>query len=363
LSQVAAQLARGTYAGYVADVVHLHDWQAGLTAAYLKYHGGPPSIVTIHNLAFQGNFPAAVFPTLGLPAQAFSISGIEYYGGVSYLKASIALANAITTVSPTYAREIQTFSDGMGMDGLLRERRKSVWGILNGIDTDVWNPETDAAISTQYSIKNVKKRAINKRTVEQRFGLQESDDLLYCIVSRLTDQKGIDLVANATDAIVASGARLAVLGSGDAKLQSALQAASAKHPGRIGVVIGYDEQLSHLLQAGADAILIPSRFEPCGLTQLYGLRYGCVPVVARVGGLADTVVDANDAAIAAGSATGVQFWPTEQGAFDFALERTAELFAKPDVWYDIQLTGMTSDVSWARSGQRYADLLKAVVGR
>jgi starch synthase len=363
LSQVAARLARGEFGGYAADAVHLHDWQAGLTAAYLTYHGGPPSVITIHNLAFQGHFGAALFASLGLPAEAFSITGVEYYGGVGYLKAGIRLANAITTVSPTYAREIQTSEQGMGLDGLLRERSKSVWGILNGIDTNVWNPETDTAIAVQYSTKSLGKRKVNKRAVEQRFGLNSDDGLLYCVVSRLTDQKGIDLIANATDAIVASGARLAVLGSGDAGLQNQLQAAATKHSGRIGIVIGYDEQLSHLMQAGADAILIPSRFEPCGLTQLYGLRYGCVPVVARVGGLADTVVDANDAAIAAGAATGVQFWPTEQGAFDFALERTADLYAKPATWHDIQLTGMTSDVSWARSGQRYADLFRAVAGR
>ncbi len=361
LSQVAARLARGEFGGGPFDIAHLHDWQAGLTAAYLRYHGGPPSVMTIHNLAFQGHFDVSLFASLDLPIEAFAISGIEYYGGVGFLKAGIALAQAITTVSPTYSREIQTVANGMGLDGLLRQRSNVVHGILNGIDVDVWDPATDAAIASPFSVTAIDRRAANKRAVEKRFGLQEDDGLLYCIVSRLTDQKGIDLVANATDAIVASGARLAVLGSGDASLQMRLQQASAKHAGRIGVVIGYDEALSHLLQAGADAILIPSRFEPCGLTQLYGLRYGCVPVVARVGGLADTVVDANEAAIAAGSATGVQFWPTEQAAFEFALQRTSALFSHRKQWRGMQETGMRSDVSWMRSGQRYAELFKSLV--
>jgi starch synthase len=362
LSQIGARLARGEFGGGAFDIVHLHDWQAGLTAAYLRYQGGPPSVMTIHNLAFQGHFALPLFATLGLPPEAYAISGVEYYGGVGFLKAGIALSNAITTVSPTYAREIQTIADGMGLDGLLRERSNNVFGILNGIDTDVWNPAKDTAIAAKYSVNDIDKRGANKRAVEVRFALETDDSLLYCIISRLTDQKGIDLVANATDALVATGARLAVLGSGDSGLQNRLLAAAAKHPGRIGVVIGYDESLSHQLQAGADAILIPSRFEPCGLTQLYGLRYGCVPVVARVGGLADTVVDANDAAIAAGSATGVQFWPTEQAAFDYALQRTSVLYANRSSWRAMQERGMKSDVSWSRSGQRYAELFKSLVG-
>jgi starch synthase len=360
LSQIASQLARGEFSSGF-DVVHLHDWQSGLTAAYLAFAGGPPSVITVHNLAFQGHFPASLFSSLGLPAAAFSISGVEYFGGVGYLKAGIALANAITTVSPTYAREIQTPENGMALDGLLRERSTDISGIINGIDTDVWNPEKDSNIPARFSIKSLEKRQENKRAIEARFGLEQSDGLLYCIVSRLTGQKGMDLVANATGSIVTSGARLAILGSGEAALQAQLQLSAAQNPGKIGVVIGYDEALSHLLQSGSDAILIPSRFEPCGLTQLYGLRYGCVPVVARVGGLADTVVDANDAAIGNGSATGVQFWPTVQTEFEFALRRTSALFADRKLWEGMQRAGMLSDVSWTRSGQRYADLFKKVV--
>ena len=362
LSNVAARLARGEFESFAADLVHLHDWQAALAAAYLKFQGGPPCVTTIHNLAFQGHFDASLFPSLGLPAEAFSISAVEYYGGVGYLKAGIALSDAVTTVSPTYAREIQTAAQGMGLDGLLRQRTASVHGILNGIDTTVWNPATDPEIVSHYSVKTIARRSDNKRAVEKRFGLEAVDGLLYCIVSRLTGQKGIDLVVNAADLIVASGARLAILGSGEAGLQSALAAAAQRHPGRIGLVTAYDEPLSHLMQAGSDAILVPSRFEPCGLTQLYGLRYGCIPVVARTGGLADTVVDANAAAVSAGVATGVQFAPTEQEPFNHALERTSVLYRDKPTWSAMIKAGMQQDVSWNNSGALYARLFRSLAG-
>jgi starch synthase len=360
LSQAAAFLARGEVSGLSFDLVHMHDWQAGLTAAYLKYLGGPPSVMTIHNLAFQGQFPATMFSALGLPYQAFAMDGVEYYGGVGFLKAGIALANAVSTVSPSYAREIQTPEDGMGLDGLLRFRTKDVHGILNGIDTDIWNPETDSALSKTYSTKNMSGRTDNKRAVEKRFQLQSDDSLLFCIVSRLTGQKGMDLVVAAADMIVASGARLAILGSGDAGLEASLQAAAARHSGRIGIVTGYDEGLSHLLQGGSDCILIPSRFEPCGLTQMYGLRYGCVPLVSRVGGLADSVIDANEAAVTAGTATGIVFAPVNQLAFEQALERAVTLYADQALWRAVQATGMKSQVDWRNSAERYAKLFRSL---
>ncbi|MFN0190918.1 MAG: glycogen synthase GlgA [Aestuariivirga sp.] len=360
LSQVAADLARGTFAGYAADVLHAHDWQAGLAPAYLRYLGGPKSLITVHNLAFQGHFPASIFGALGLPLQAFTIDGVEYYGGVGYLKAGLQCASAISTVSPSYAREIQTVEDGMGLDGLLRERSAVLHGIVNGIDIDVWNPETDAALAKTFSASTIEKRKENKRAIERQFGLKQGDGLLYCIVSRLTEQKGMDLVVAAIGKLVTTGARLAVLGSGDALLESALRGAAASYPGLVGVSIGYDEKLSHLLQGGSDAILIPSRFEPCGLTQLYGLRYGCVPVVARVGGLADTVIDANDAAVSAGVASGVQFAPVTQDALEYALDRTAALYADPQGWRSMQKAGMKADVSWERSASRYASLYRSL---
>ena len=264
-------------------------------------------------------------------------------------------------MSPTYAREILTVEDGMGLDGLLRARNHVVHGIVNGIDTDIWNPADDANIAQTYTQKHLAKREANKRAIEKRFGLESGDGLLYCIVSRLTLQKGMDLVASAVPKLMELGGRLAILGSGDAVLESSLKAAMASYPGRVGIATAYDEPLSHLLQAGSDAILIPSRFEPCGLTQLYGLRYGCVPVVARVGGLADTVVDANDAALSAHAATGIQFSPVTLEALEHAMERTSALYADKAAWASLQQSGMKSEVSWTRSAARYAELYRALL--
>ena len=296
LSLIAAEIGRGSVADFVPEIIHCHDWQAGLVPAYVRYGGGPKTVMTVHNLAFQGHFPASIFGTLGLPPKAFGIEGVEYFGGVGYLKAGLQCADAITTVSPTYAREILTVEDGMGLDGLLRVRSNVVHGIVNGIDMDIWNPANDANITQGYTAKQLTKREANRRAIEKRFGFEAGDGLLYCIVSRLTLQKGMDLVAAALPRLIELGGRLAILGSGEVALEGAFKEATARYPGRVGIATTYDEPLSHLLQGGADAILIPSRFEPCGLTQLYGLHYGCVPVVARVGGLADTIIDANDAA-------------------------------------------------------------------
>ncbi len=361
LAMIGAEIGRRLVADFVPEIIHCHDWQAGLVPAYVRYGGGPKTIMTVHNLAFQGHFPASIFGTLGLPAAAFSIDGVEYFGGVGFLKAGLQCSDAITTVSPTYGREIMTVEDGMGLDGLLRARSHVVHGIVNGIDTDIWNPADDANIAQTYAAKELPKRAANKRAIEKRFGLESGDGLLYCIVSRLTLQKGMDLVAGTLPKLMELGGRLAVLGSGDAALEGALKSATVNYPGRVGIATAYDEPLSHLLQAGSDAILIPSRFEPCGLTQLYGLRYGCVPVVARVGGLADTVVDANDAALSAHAATGIQFSPVTQEALEHALERISALYADKAAWASLQQAGMKSDVSWTRSAARYAELYRAVL--
>ena len=358
LSKAAADVARGVITGYHPDVLHLHDWQAALAAVYVKFLGGPKTLLTVHNIAFQGQFPASLFATLGLPAAAFAIDGVEYYGNVSFLKGGLATADAISTVSPSYAQEICTPEYGMGLDGLLRARRSVVSGIVNGIDTDVWNPATDKDIAATYTAKTIDKRVANKRAVEKRFGLDQGDGILHCVVSRLTWQKGMDIFAASLDALVASGARLALIGTGEAAIQNAVLAAAEQHKGRIGVVIGYDEALSHLLQAGADTILVPSRFEPCGLTQIYGLRYGCVPVVARTGGLADTIIDANDAALHAGVATGFQFSPVDGPSLEHALGRAAHLFANRKAWTNMQKRGMETDVSWERSAADYADLYR-----
>lgn len=365
LSQVGGDIAGGAVEGYLPDIVHAHDWQAALTLAYMRYGkaAGMPSVMTVHNLAFQGQFGAGIFGALGLPGQAMSIDGVEYYGGVGYLKAGLQAAWAITTVSPTYAQEIRTPEFGMGLDGLINLRSADLHGIVNGIDTATWDPASDRHLKAPYSAKTLKARAANKRAVEERFALAPESGPLFCVVSRLTWQKGIDILAATLDGIVGAGARLAILGTGDPALEGALLAGAARHRGRIGVVIGYDEALSHLMQGGCDGILIPSRFEPCGLTQLYGLRYGCVPVVARTGGLADTVIDANEAAVSAGAATGFQFSPLTPDAFMHAVRRAVEAYAEPAVWSSIQKQGMRADVSWSRSADRYIDLYKSLIAR
>jgi starch synthase len=261
-------------------------------------------------------------------------------------------------VSPTYAREIRTLAGGMGLDAMLRWREGAVTGIVNGIDTEVWNPATDRQLAATYDVDHLEARLDNKREVERRFGLPADDGPLICMISRLTAQKGIDLVAGTLDAIVASGARLVVLGTGDAALEDALRAGARRHPARVAVRIGYDEALSHLLQGGCDAILVPSRFEPCGLTQLYGLRYGCVPLVARVGGLADTVIDANDAAVKAGVATGLQFGDISAEGLLEVVRKAVALYRQPEVWRRMQLAGTRADVGWQTSAAEYAALYR-----
>lgn len=363
LSAVAADIAAGAVKGWQADLVHVHDWQAAMTAAYVRHGRAPetPVVVTIHNLAFQGRFDPPIFAELGLPSSAFSVDGVEYYGGVGYLKAGLQYADAITTVSPTYADEIRTAEHGMGLDGLLRGRGAAVHGIVNGIDNDEWNPESDPHIASHYAATKLGGRKANRKAVEKAFGLASDKRPIFTAISRLTWQKGIDLIVDAIEHIVAHGGKLAVLGSGDSALERALLGAAAQHGGSVGVVTRYDEPLAHLLQAGADAILIPSRFEPCGLTQLYGLRYGTVPIVARTGGLADTVIHANEAAIAAGVATGLLHDPGSGEAFKGAIGRAIDLFGQTTVWQNMQRRGMSADNSWNRSSARYAELFRSLI--
>lgn len=364
LGRAAADLASGTIPNWQFDILHAHDWQAGMAPAYLRYAPGPgacaPSIFTIHNIAFQGRFDRAIFEFLGLPPHANDINGVEYYGGIGFLKAGLASADAITTVSPTYAKQIRNPGFGMGLEGLIRARSSVVTGILNGIDTSVWNSQSDIALAARYDAHDLEKRRINKKTIEAGFGLVPSDGPLFTLISRLTWQKGMDIMVDQLDELVSLGGRLAVLGTGEAALEASFRAAAARHPGRIGVAIGYDERLSHLLQGGADAILIPSRFEPCGLTQLYGLAYGCVPVAARTGGLADTIIDANEAALSNGVATGILFDEVTSQCLSDAIKRTIVLFAQRDIWQQIQRQGMRADFSWKRIGARYAELYKTI---
>lgn len=351
LASIAAWIARGAIAAYQPALVHGHDWQAGLTMAYLRYGGpAPPSVFTVHNLAFQGQFPAGVMPLLGLPDGAFALEGIAHHGQVSYLKAGLQLADRITTVSPNYAQEIQIDANGMGFDGLLRHRGAVLSGIVNGIDDAVWNPRTDSHIAATYTAKTPARRAMNKAALQARFGLtQDAKVPLFGVVSRLSWQKGLDLLLANLPALLGFDAQLVLLGSGEAALETGFMAAQATHPGRIGCVVGYDEPVAHQIQAGSDFILVPSRFEPCGLTQLYAQRYGAVPLVSSVGGLVDTVED---------GITGLSFSPVSVEALADALNRAAALFRKPRQLAAIRRAGMAHDVSWREPAAEYAGLYR-----
>ncbi|WP_312412521.1 glycogen synthase GlgA [Shinella sp.] len=365
LSFAGAEVARGLLPDWRPDIVQAHDWQAAMTPVYMRYTGLQhiPTILTVHNLAFQGQFGADIFDKLRLPPQAFAVDGLEYYGDVGFLKGGLRTAWSITTVSPTYAQEIMTPEYGMGLEGLINARAADLEGIVNGIDTAVWNPESDTHIARPYAAGSLRQRAVNRQAVAERFNIEQDGGPIFCVISRLTWQKGIDIIADVTDWIVEQGGKLVVLGSGDQGLEGALLAAASRHRGRIGIVIGYNEPLSHLMQAGADAILIPSRFEPCGLTQLYGLRYGCIPVVACTGGLADTVIDANEAALSARVATGFQFTPINADGLRQALRRVFKAWQEPKVWGRIQNQGMKAEVSWESSAARYADLFSSLLTR
>jgi starch synthase len=364
LARVGADLGLGLLDAFAPQVVHAHDWQAGLAPAYLHYQGGPRpgTVMTVHNLAFQGQFDPGLLGALGLPASSFTPDGVEYYGALGFLKAGLRLADRITTVSPTYAAEICTSDGGMGMDGLLRTRADRLSGILNGIDVEVWDPASDPLIAANFTAADLAPRAMDKADVQARLSLDpDPDALLFAVISRLSWQKGLDLLLAAVPTLLAQGAQLALLGSGDGWLEAGFASAAAAHAGRIGCVFGYDEPLAHRLQAGADALLVPSRFEPCGLTQLCALRYGAVPVVARVGGLNDTVIDAAPMALAAGVATGVQFSPVVEPMLENAIRRTAALWRDRSAWRRLQGNAMACDVSWGRSARRYAELYRKLI--
>lgn len=367
LAWAGAALARGADPDWRPLIAHAHDWQAGLLPTYLGLEVGPPptdgprpkTVMTVHNLAFQGQFPPALVAPLGLPSAAFNVDGLEYYGSLGFLKAGLFYADALTTVSPTYAFEIQTPEHGMGLDGLLRARTADLEGIVNGIDETVWDPSADPHLTATYDATTLERKGLNKAALQARLCLTPAPTaLLACVVSRLTHQKGMDLLLEVAPGFIAAGGQLAVLGAGDSGLEADFAKLAATFQGRIACVFGYDEPLSHLLQGGADVILVPSRFEPCGLTQLYGLRYGTVPIVARTGGLADTVIDANDAALAMGVATGLHITPLTVPAFERVLGRALQLFADRPAWRRLQLAAMRQPVGWRTAAERYAALYR-----
>jgi starch synthase len=362
LGWLAAHLAGGDAdPDWAPDIVHAHDWHAAMACAYVAEHPPTPAatVFTVHNLAYQGLFPMHDWPSLGLATRLMSPAGLEYHGQLSFMKAGLKFADQVTTVSPNYAREIATYEFGCGLDGVIRGRGDAVTGVLNGIDDAVWNPATDPALAALYDAERPAGKQTCRRALQAELGLDPDDGaLLVTVVSRLTSQKGLDLVLAALPALVQSGVQLTVQGEGEPALQAAFQMAMRSHPGRVHVHLGYDEARAHRLIAGADAIAVPSRFEPCGLTQLYGLRYGTLPIVRRVGGLADTVTDASPKALAEGTATGFTFDAATPVAFEKAVLRAAEMRADAESWRGMMQTAMAQQLSWAGPAKAYLDLYR-----
>jgi starch synthase len=342
--------------GFAPDVVHLNDWQAGLGALALRagYEGTAlgraKSVLTLHNLAYQGNFPREVMGELGLPRELFTSEGLEFHGQLSFLKAGILYADVVTAVSPRYARDIQTPEGGNGLDGLLRAKRHALTGILNGIDVAEWNPETDVHLPARYSAQALSGKAACKAEALAAFGLRPGADVpLFVFVSRLADQKGFDLLIPALEGLLRHhDVRVLGLGTGEKWMEEALAGLAARSDGKMGMYVGYQEKLAHVLEAAGDFFLMPSRFEPCGLNQMYSQRYGTIPVVRATGGLADTVVD-----VGTGQGTGITFEAWEGGALWHALERAVGLYRDGAALGDVRLRGMAQDFSWERSARAY----------
>lgn len=361
-SLAGARVAAGQLPGYRPELAHVHDWQTGLVPVYLRHSlaCSLPVVCTIHNLAFQGKFASEVGPSLRLPRSAFGIECLEYYGSLSYLKGGIQCADIVTTVSPTYAREILSPEMGMGLEGVLQSRRVSLYGIVNGIDSDIWNPATDAYIPATYADDSLERRAANRATLMNSFGLRDRGGPVFAALSRLTWQKGADMLSNIAGEIVAQGGQLIVCGQGDRPIEQALEECAARHPNDIGLHIGYNENLAHLIVSGCDVLMQPSRFEPCGLTQLYAMRYGAIPLVGRTGGLSETIIDANEAAMAQEVATGFQFHPIDDHNFSEGVRRACDAFKDTDSWHHLQCQAMKADFSWHRSAGQYAQLFRAL---
>lgn len=363
LGWVAAHLASGELdPEWVPDVVHAHDWHAGLAAAYIVQNPGltTPTVFTIHNLAFRGIFPMECHHDLGLPMRKLTPHGIEFHGKISFMKAGLVYSSKITTVSPNYAREICTPEFGCGLDGVMRDRGKDLSGILNGVDYAIWNP-ADAKIAAPYTVDDLGGKKVCKRALQLEFGLStEARGPLFAVVSRLTSQKGMDLLLAALPDLLREGAQLIVLGTGDGDLEAGFRYAASVNPENVAVYIGYDESMSHRFMAGADVLLVPSRFEPCGLTQLYALRYGTLPLVRRVGGLADTVVDVNGDNLAADTATGFVFEDAARHALGARIRDACEFFRDEAAWARVQKQAMMQDFSWDDSAANYESLYRSL---
>ena len=366
LGWVAAHLAAGELdTGWTPDVLHAHDWHAAMACAYAACHPATraATVFTIHNLAYQGLFDEGDFHLLGLPSRLMVPVGLEFHGQLSFMKAGLKYADRITTVSPAYAKEIATDAFGCGLDGVIRARGSDVSGILNGVDGSIWNPVSDTSIAAPYSASALDGKALCKAALQQELGLRvDARAPLFAVVSRLSSQKGLDLLLDALPALLDFPAencpQLAVQGNGEPALEAAFEAASAMHPGRVAVRLVYDEALAHRMMAGADAMVVPSRFEPCGLTQLYALRYGTVPVVRRVGGLADTVTGVGESAVQNDRATGFVFGPATPGALAEALRQAVGAYRQPALWRQVMGRGMAQNFSWEAAAGQYMTLYR-----
>jgi starch synthase len=367
LGWIGARMAQGLDRRWTPQILHGHDWHAGLMPAYLRaaqaagkqrYAG---SVFTVHNLAYQGLFPGQTFSELGLPGHFFNMNGLEFHGHLSFMKAGLFYSDKLTTVSPTYAKEIQEAEQGCGLDGLLISRKNDLLGILNGVDPNVWNPAMDKAIAANYMTGSVAGKTECKVALQKEVGLAIRNDApLFGVVSRLTEQKGLQLVLTELSDIVRRGGQVVVLGTGDVPLETAFKEAAAAHPEAVAVHIGYDEDRSHRVIAGCDVIMVPSRFEPCGLTQLYGLRYGTIPLVRRVGGLADSVADCTLENIADKTATGFVFDQFDSNAFNAAVRRAFALYSQKDNWTDVQKWGMQQEFSWDVAAKKFLSLYRQI---
>jgi starch synthase len=346
------------------ELVHNNDWQTGLVAPLLiDQHPRPATVFTIHNLAYQGVFDRQTFERLRLPPHLWNLDGLEFYDKLSFIKGGIVYSDQINTVSPTYAQETLTARFGCGLHGLLCLRQDQYRGILNGIDYDLWDPRQDPHLVKPYSVARYADKKHNKLALQREFGLPENPHIqLFGYIGRLVEQKGVDLILQVLPGIMDAGAQMVFLGSGNPELEHALEKLSTQYHSRVGVFIGYDEGLSHRIEAGCDCFLMPSRFEPCGLNQIYSLRYGTVPIVRHTGGLADTVVNVTSATLAEGSATGFVFEDPHAESLWQAVELAIDFYHRPDVsWRILATTGMQQDFSWKRSASHYTELYEDAI--
>ncbi len=346
--------------GWQPDVVHCHDWQSGLVPALLSlYDQRPATVFTIHNMAYQGLFPPGTFLELDLPDALWGMEGLEYFGELSFIKGGLVYADRINTVSPTYAREIQNPEYGCGLDGLLRHRRQCLSGITNGIDVDVWNPGTDKFLVSKYNRHSLAKKVYNKTALQEQLGLPIDERIpMLGMISRLVEQKGLDIILGSLIEVAGWPVQLVILGSGESRYETALSRWSEQHPDKIKAILAYDETLSHRIEAAADIYLMPSNFEPCGLNQLYSLRYGTLPVVRKVGGLADTVIDTDEISKRNKTANGFVIGEQNSRALTESLERALQCYGDKALWRQLQLTAMAKDSSWQQSAQEYVDLYR-----